>query len=167
MSQKEKRQTIFQNPIAHQLLNLVLVILGIWFFSFLTKENPPKSLGAIYKFYVQENSILLLTLVGGYFLLNLIPGKLGKALRWFWMLFVFAGFMQGIWLTKRTAYFQLYGIQPWVDATEYYANAQRLLLGYASQGTTNARPFFSAFLAVLLWVGQLDMIRASIYLPLS
>ncbi len=164
MSQKENRQTIFQNPIAHQLLNLVLVILGIWFFSFLTKENPPKSLGAIYKFYVQENSILLLTLVGGYFLLNLIPGKLGKALRWFWMLFVFAGFMQGIWLTKRTAYFQLYGIQPWVDATEYYANAQRLLLGYASQGTTNARPFFSAFLAVLLWVGQLDMIRASIYL---
>ncbi len=164
MQVKKTNSKLSQSTTLNFLINLVVIALGIWFFSVLTRENPPKTLSALYKFYVEENSILLLTLVAGFFLLNLIPGRIGKAIRWFWVLFVFAGFMQGIWLTKRTAYFQLYGIQPWVDATEYYANAQRLLLGYASQGTTNARPFFSAFLAILLWVSQLDMIQASIYL---
>lgn len=163
--QKEKHKSRFlRSSTLNILLDVVVIALGICFYSYLTRENPPKTLAEIFKFYVTENSILLLTLAGGFFLVNLIPGKLGKALRWFWVLFVFAGFMQGIWLTKRTAYFQLYGIQPWVDATEYYANAQRLLLGYPFQGTTNARPFFSSFLAILLWLSQLDMIQASIYL---
>ncbi len=141
-------------------LSLLLFLIGGWAFYRITHTIPTRGIADIYRFFVRENSILLATITVSLFLLYLVPGKAGKSLRWLWVIVIFAVYLQGEWLIRRTGYFQLYGIQPWVDATEYYANTQRLLMGFASQGTTNARPLFSAFFSILLWITSLDMVEA-------
>lgn len=142
------------------ILSVLLLLLGGWVYYTITHTAPSRQMGDIFRFFVRENSILLLTITASLFLFYLIPGYWGKAIRWIWVILIFAVFLQGEWLIKRTGYFQLYGIQPWVDATEYYANTQRLLMGYPSQGTTNARPLFSAFFSILLWITNLNMVEA-------
>ncbi len=142
------------------ILSGILLVIGGWVFYIITHTIPSRNVGDIYRFFVRENSILLLSVTGSLFLLYLIPGSAGRSLRWIWIVIIFAVYLQGEWLIHRTGFFQLYGIQPWVDATEYYANTQRLLMGFASQGTTNARPLFSAFFSILLWISRLDMVEA-------
>lgn len=160
-SQNRVRQFYGDNSkVIGNVLTTLLLVFGGWIFYTITHTIPDRNIGDIYRFFVRENSILLITVTGSLFLLYLIPGNTGRSLRWLWIIIIFAVYLQGEWLIRRTGFFQLYGIQPWVDATEYYANTQRLLMGFASQGTTNARPLFSAFFSILLWISTLDMVEA-------
>ncbi len=89
--------------------------------------------------------------------LYFIPGNGGKYARWISLLVVAGVILKGYWLIKRTAFFQVFGFLPFVDSTEYYANAQRLLSGFPAQGTTIGRPLFTSLFAGLLWLTKLDL----------
>ncbi len=110
------------------------------------------------KFFVKENSIVLICIFCFLALTYLISGWPGRTIRWLGLIWLFGIFLRGYWLINRTAFYQLYGILPWVDATEYYANAQRVILGFPMVGVTAGRPLFSTFFGSLLTYTQSNMI---------
>ena len=141
------------------IISLAVILAGLLMFFFVLNSPFPQWARDFSTKIVNENFLLL----GGLFILlvlaYLIPGEPGTWIRWILIALLFAIFLRGYWEIKRTAFFQLFGFQPWVDAAEYYTNSQRILVGLPMQGSTNGRPMFSAFLSILLWVTQNDLIQ--------
>ncbi len=131
---------------------LVIFAAACWLYFVFFETRLSRGLIDFTNFFVEENAIILLSLFLIFLLTYQIPGWIGRSLRWIVLLTFFAIFLRGYWQLKRSAYFQLFGLLPWVDSIEYYANGLRLLNGFAMQGTTVGRPLFSTMLAGLLWI---------------
>ena len=72
----------------------------------------------------------------------------------FWAILGIAGFVLpvlALWASAHSTGNALAGYLPWSDANEYYACAQRHLLGI-SHPQCSKRPFYAAFLASILWL---------------
>lgn len=139
------------------VLEIVFFLIGIGVYSVILTSQVTRSQRELFSSIVQENSLLLLTIILFYLIAHQLPGWIGRSTRWIGLISLFGVFLKGYWIIKRSAYFQVYGFLPNVDATEYYENALRLLMNFPAQGTTIGRPFFSSFFSGLLWISQLDL----------
>jgi hypothetical protein len=139
------------------VLKWILYATGVAFYSFLTVGEVTKIQRDIFSGIVQENSLILAGIILVYLFTQLLPNWLGGPVRWSGLLGLAGVFLKGYWIIQRSAYFQVYGILPNVDAAEYYHNAIRLLVGFPAQGTTISRPFFPSFLSTILYVAKLDI----------
>ncbi len=156
---KLTRQTNLLN-----LLQGLFYFLGLAGYIYLTLSDVTKFQRENFSEIVLENSLILAGIIVFYLLTHFLPGRIASPLRWTGLLGISGVFLKGYWIIKRSAYFQVYGILPNVDAAEYYHNAIRLLTGFPAQGTTISRPFFPAFLSSILWSAKLDIHLALIIL---
>lgn len=106
---------------------------------------------------VNEKAVILFGLILFYLVTYQLPGWIGRSIRWIGLISLFGAFLKGYWIIKRTAFFQVFGLLPYVDATEYFSNAQRLLMGFAAQGTTIGRPLFTSFFTGILWSSDYNL----------
>jgi hypothetical protein len=135
----------------------ILFLLGILLYWQIISHPQVQSLTDFFTWLVGDNSLILFLLILFYILAFQIHGWAGRSIRWIGLIGFMGAFLKGYWVVKRSNFFQLFGFLPIVDASEYYANAQRLLLGFTAQGTTISRPLTTSFYAGLLWLTHNDL----------
>jgi hypothetical protein len=139
-------------------IDLLVFLAGCLLFYLTLFNQLPLAYRNFIEFFVKENSIVLFSIFSFLVLTYLISDWPGRAIRWLGLIWLFGIFLRGYWVINRTSFFQLYGILPWVDATEYYANAQRVLQEFPMVGISAGRPIFSTFFASLLKFTHLNMV---------
>lgn len=72
----------------------------------------------------------------------------------------------GLWAAGQTFPSIVAGLLPWSDASNYYMDAQRLLLGGAFSQFSSWRPLFPGLLSLLLWLTGLNLQAALALLAL-
>ena len=86
--------------------------------------------------------------------LSRAAGKIASLPAGFWAVLGVAAFLLpvfALWASAQSYGNTLAGYLPWADATEYYACAQRHLLGVSHSQCTK-RPYYAAFFAGILWL---------------
>jgi hypothetical protein len=135
----------------------VFFIAGLFCYWMIITGSHSRQIRLFFTSVVNERTLLLAGIILFLLVTYQIPGWLGRSVRWVGWISLFGVFFVGYWIIKRTAFFQIYGLLPYVDASEYYFNAQRLLLNFPAQGTTIGRPLFTTFFAGILWLCKNDL----------
>jgi hypothetical protein len=153
MNEKNRR-------ILFVLPEVVGIPIGFYLFYVIVTSSLSVAQRDFITWFVNENAILLASILLFFILAYLIPGWPGRSIRWVGLATFLGVILRGYWLIKRTEFFQVYGFLPIADASEYFENAQRLLLGFPAQGTTIGRPLFTSLFAGLLWLTHMDLLKA-------
>lgn len=146
----------------NQTVEIFFFLLGIAIYIWIMTADFPRSTRDFMGWLSEEKTVVLLGVILFYLIAHQIPGSAGRSIRWIGLVSLFGVFLRGYWIIKRTAFFQIFGLLPYVDASEYYSNALRLLMGFPAQGTTIGRPLYSSFFAGLLWISQYNLQTALI-----
>ncbi len=85
------------------------------------------------------------------------PEPLNHIFSVFVTMVLFSGVLASLWRIGANGIYEVFGLLPWFDAQGYYSDALRLLDGDTFVKIAARRPFFSSFLATLLWITQRNL----------
>jgi len=128
------------------------IILSVSVFAFILLNRSPNLLRPI---SLDARTGFNLTLLLFFLLLYLIfrlRGWVGRTLSFTLTLALFALALAGLWAIGQTQSTVLNGIVPLYDASDYHADAFRLLAGQDLSDFSARRPLFAGFLSGLLWL---------------
>ena len=148
------------------LRTLCVVLVSIAVYWVIATNRSPNFLRPLSMLLRTGYTVVIPFLFCGLYLVFRLRGWVGTLFSLSLVLAVFALALAGVWAGVRTEAWLLSGVIPMFDATNYYIDALRLLLGQKFSEYSANKPLFPALFSVLLWVAKHNLITALIFLTL-